>query len=231
MPQSDVGQAPARRPPGAGPPSATTSIGGKIERNRHAASRSPTGRRASCRPRARPTCCLIMTDDVGFGVAQHLRRRDPDAGAGPHRQERPALHQLPLHGAVLADPGGADHRAQPSFGRLRRGRRAGDGLSRLRQHHHQGQGHHRQDPEGQRLPHLVVRQEPQHAGLPGQRRTARSTSGPSAWASSTSTASWAATPTSGSRRTSSATRRTSIPSSATRRRTSPPRWPTRPSPT
>ena len=61
---------------------------------------------------------------------QHLRRRDPDAGAGPHRQERPALHQLPFHGAVLADPGRADHRPQPSLGRLRRDLRAGDRLSR-----------------------------------------------------------------------------------------------------
>ncbi len=50
-----------------GSPSATTTIsgeqipapppkfGGKIERN--APSRSPTGRRASSHPRARPTCC------------------------------------------------------------------------------------------------------------------------------------------------------------------------------
>ena len=29
-----------------------------------------------------------MTDDVGFGAPSHLRRRHPDAGAGPHRQRR-----------------------------------------------------------------------------------------------------------------------------------------------
>ena len=45
--------------------------------------------------------------------AGHLRRRDPDAGAGPHREERAALHELPLHLALLADARGADHRPQP----------------------------------------------------------------------------------------------------------------------
>ena len=62
--------------------------------------------------------------------AQHLRRRDPDAEPRPHRRQRPALHQLQLDGAVLADARGADHRPQPSLGRLRRDLRAGDGLSR-----------------------------------------------------------------------------------------------------
>ena len=91
-------------------------------------------------PKGAPNVLLIMTDDVGFGVPEHLRRRDPDAGARPHRRQRPALHELPLDRAVLADARGADHRAQPPLGRLRRHLRAGDRLSRLRQHHHQGQG-------------------------------------------------------------------------------------------
>ena len=47
--------------------------------------------------------------------------------------------------------------------------RAGDGLSGLRQLHHQGQGDDRQDPQGQWLPDVVVRQEPQHACVPGIR--------------------------------------------------------------
>ena len=71
-------------------------------------------------PKGAPNVLLIMTDDAGFGVAEHVRRRDPDADARPDRRQRPALHQLPLDGAVLADARGADHRAQPSFGRLRR---------------------------------------------------------------------------------------------------------------
>ncbi len=44
-----------------------------------------------------------MTDDSGLRRAEHLRRRHPDAGAGPHRQGGPALHAVPLHGALLAD--------------------------------------------------------------------------------------------------------------------------------
>ena len=60
--------------------------------------------------------------------AVHIRRRDSDAGAGPHCRGRAALHQFPLDLAVLADPGGADHRPQPPLGRLWRGLRGGDGL-------------------------------------------------------------------------------------------------------
>ena len=122
--------------------------------------------------RAAEGCAQRAADhDRRFGLRrpQHLRRRHSDTGARPHRSERPALHELPFDGAVLADAGRADHRPQPSLGRLRRDLRAGDGLSRLRQLHHQGQGDDRQDPEGERLPHVVVRQEPQHAGFPGLR--------------------------------------------------------------
>ena len=43
--------------------------------------------------------------------------------------------------------------------------RGGDRLPRLQQHHRQGQRHDRPDPAGQRLPHLLVRQGPQHADL------------------------------------------------------------------
>ena len=145
--------------------------------------------------------------------AVHLRRRHPDAGARPHRRRRPALHQLPLHLAVLADARGADHRAQPPLGRLRRGLRGRDRLPRLQQHHRQGQRHHRPHPAGERLSHLLVRQGPQHADLRRRARPGRSTSGRPAWASSISTASSAATPASGSR-TCSATPRRSIPMSA-----------------
>ena len=64
----------------------------------------------------------------GLRRAGHIRRRHPDAGHGSHRQQRPALHEFPLHLALLADARGADHRPQPSLGRLRRGRRNGDGF-------------------------------------------------------------------------------------------------------
>ncbi len=97
--------------------------------------------------------------------AQHLRRRDPDADDGPHRQGRPALQPHVLDRAVLAHARRADHRAQPPFGRLRRDLRAVHRLPGLQQHHRPRQGHHRPHAARQRLRHLVVRQEPQHAGL------------------------------------------------------------------
>ena len=59
----------------------------------------------------------------GLRRAGHLRRRHPDAGAGPDRQGGAALHAVPLHRALLAHAGGADHRPQPPLGRLRRHRR------------------------------------------------------------------------------------------------------------
>ena len=119
-------------------------------------------------PKGAPNVLLIITDDAGFGVPEHLRRRHPDAGDGPHRQGGPALQQDVLHRAVLADARSADHRAQPPLGRLRRDLRAVHRLPRLQQHHRRGQGHDRPHPARQRLRHLVVRQGPQHAGLRGQ---------------------------------------------------------------
>ena len=96
---------------------------------------------------------------------RHLRRRHPDADARPDGGRRAALHPVPLHRALLADPRRADHRAQPPFVGLRGDRRASHRLSGLRFDHRPGQRHDRQHPEGPRLRHLVVRQEPQHPHL------------------------------------------------------------------
>ena len=148
-------------------------------------------------PKGAPNVLLIMTDDQGYGVSGTFGGVIPTPGAGSHRQGGVALYPVPLHRALLADAGGADHRPQPSLGGLRRDRRIVHGLPRLRFRHRPGHRQHRHDSAGQRFCHLVVRQEPQHADLPVQRRRARSTSGRRAWASSTSTASWAARRTSG----------------------------------
>ena len=59
---------------------------------------------------------------------RHLRRGHPDARARPHRGHGTALHPVPLHRPLLADPGGADHRPQPPRRRLRRHYRAVDRL-------------------------------------------------------------------------------------------------------
>ena len=217
----------AQQAPGTpGSPSGTTTIdgkqlpapppkfGGKIGRT--AAESTPYWTPRVTPKAGAPNVLLIITDDAGYGVAEHVRRRDPDPGPRPDRRERAALHELPLDGAVLADARGAHHRAEPPLGRLRRDRRAGDRLSRLRQHHHQGQGDDRPDPARTTAtaPRGSARTTTRRSSRPA--RPAPSTSGRPAWASSTSTASWAATPTSGSRETSSATRRPSTPTWASR---------------
>jgi hypothetical protein len=84
-----------------------------------------------------------------------------------------ALHQLQPHDALLADAlcsptRGADRRPQPPPGRVRRHLGDREGLPRLQRHHHARQSHDRPRPQGQRLPHLVVWQGPQHAGVPGR---------------------------------------------------------------
>ena len=99
---------------------------------------------------------------------EHVRRRHPDARARPDRAGRAALHALPHHRALLADARGPPHRAQPPLGGLRRDLGDVHRLPRLRQHHRPGLGDDRPDPGRQRLRHLVVRQEPQHARVPGE---------------------------------------------------------------
>ena len=49
-------------------------------------------------------------------MTEHLWRCHPDAVHGPHRECRTTLHTVPLNCSLLADPGGADHRPQPSLG-------------------------------------------------------------------------------------------------------------------
>ena len=67
--------------------------------------------------------------------AGHVRRRRSDTGTGSHREERAALHEFPLHVALLTDAGGDYHRTQPSLGGLRGGRRNRDGVPGLRLDH------------------------------------------------------------------------------------------------
>ena len=203
-----------------GAPDATTTIDGRylppppqpftgqIELN--AAQSAPAWPPRVVPPKGAPNILLIMTDDVGFAAPSTFGGVIPTPALDRIAGDGPALHQLPLHGAVLADARRADHRPQPSFGRLWRHLRAGHGLSRLQQLHPEGQGHDR--PASCRR---TATARPGSARTTTRRpsrpaRPARSTSGPPAWASSISTASSAATPASGSR-TCSATPPRSIP--------------------
>ena len=76
-----------------------------------------------------------MTDDQGFGAPSTFGGVIPTPTMDKLAAGGPALHQLPLDLALLADAGGADHRPQPPLGRLRRRRRDRDRLSRLRLDH------------------------------------------------------------------------------------------------
>ena len=115
-----------------------------------------TGRHAWCRQKV-PQRSADHDGRCRVCGTQHVRRRDPDPGARPHRQRRLALHTVPFHGAVLADASRPDHGAQPPRRRLRRHLRSGDGFSGLRQYHRLELDDHRPHPEGQRLRHLLVR--------------------------------------------------------------------------
>src|SRR6266480_3919551 len=103
-------------------------------------------------PRGAPNILLIMTDDQGYGVSGTF------GGVIP----TPALDRI-------AKAGRADHRTQPSFDGFRRDLGAIHGLPGLRFRHEPGEGQHRHDSPRQWLRHLMVRQEPQYAGVPAQR--------------------------------------------------------------
>ena len=60
--------------------------------------------------------------------AQHVRRSHPHADHGPAGPGRPALQQLPHHGAVLADAQRAQDRAQPPHRQYRLDHGELDGL-------------------------------------------------------------------------------------------------------
>ena len=85
-----------------GAPSATTTIDGRKFRRRRAPfggtinldalQSKPYWQPQVVPPKGAPNVLLIMTDDVGFRRAEHLRRRHPDADARPHREHGPALH-------------------------------------------------------------------------------------------------------------------------------------------
>jgi hypothetical protein len=61
---------------------------------------------------------------------QHVRRSYPHADHGPACPVRPALQQLPHHGAVLTDTSGAQIRPEPSLRQCRLDHGDRDGLPR-----------------------------------------------------------------------------------------------------
>jgi arylsulfatase A-like enzyme len=53
-------------------------------------------------PKHAPNVLLIITDDAGFGVSQHLRRRHPHADHGPDRKN--GLRYNNIHSTALCSP-------------------------------------------------------------------------------------------------------------------------------
>ena len=95
-----------------GSPSATATIDGKqlpppdpkfggvIKPSAKTPSR--TGRRPSCRPRARPTCCSIMTDDQGYGVSGTFGGVIPTPAMD--RIAKAGLRYTQFHSTALCSP-------------------------------------------------------------------------------------------------------------------------------
>ena len=160
-------------------------------------------------PAGAPNVLLVLIDDVGFGASSAFGGPVPDAELRAARRGGPEVHPLPHDRAVLADPLGAAHRAQPPLGRHGQHRRARDLGARQQLDVAEHRRAARQDPEPQRLQHRAVRQVPRGAGVGDEPDGAVPPVADRAWASSTSTASSAARPTSGTRRSTRARRRSS----------------------
>ncbi len=86
-------------------------------------------------PKGAPNVLLIMTDDVGFGAPCTFGGVIPTPAMDRIAAAGAALHEFPLHVALLADAGGDDHGPQPSLGGLRGGGRNSDGVPGLRLDH------------------------------------------------------------------------------------------------
>ena len=86
-------------------------------------------------PKGAPNVLLIMTDDQGFGAPSTFGGVIPTPAMDRIAKNGLRYTQFPLHVALLAHAGGADHRPQPSLGWLRGGRRNSDGVPGLRLDH------------------------------------------------------------------------------------------------
>ena len=68
----------------------------------------------------RAQCAAHHHRRLRIWCAEHFWRSDPHARHGSGREERPAIQQHSLHGALFANQSGAPHRSQPSFRGIRR---------------------------------------------------------------------------------------------------------------
>ena len=159
-----------------GSPSATTTIDGKYlpppppkfggEINLSASSPSRSGRRSVVPPKGAPNVLLIMTDDAGLRRFGHVRRRHPDAGAWTASRKM-GLRYTQFHSTALCSPTraalitGRNHHSV-GFGVIAEQSTGYPGYDSIIGPENATIG---DDPEAERLRHVVVRQEPQHAEL------------------------------------------------------------------
>ena len=159
-------------------------------------------------PKGAPNVLLIMTDDQGFGAPSTFGGVIPTPAMDRIANAGLALYELPFDLPVLTDTGGADHRPQPSLGRLRRGGRNIDGVPGVRTRSFQS----KKAPSARFSRRTVTprRGSAKTTTLPlfSRARLDRSINGRTEWALNIFMASSAATPASGNR-TCSATRQRS----------------------
>ena len=156
-----------RRPP--------PKFGGEI--NLDAAQSKPYWPPTVVPPKGAPNVLLIMTDDAGYGVSGTFGGVIPTPALD--RIAQMGLRYTQFHSTALCSPTraalitGRNHHSV-GFGVITE---QSTGYPGLRLHHRPGERHHRRDPEAERLRHVVVRQEPQHAELSSTAWPDRSTNG------------------------------------------------------
>ena len=114
-------------------------------------------------PKGAPNVLLIMTDDQGFGAPSTFGGVIPTPAMD--RIARAGLRYTNFHSTSLCSPTraalitGRNHHSVGSgvVGEIATGFPGYDSIIPNRERHH------RHDPQGERLRHVVVRQEPQHA--------------------------------------------------------------------
>ena len=120
-------------------------------------------------PKGAPNVLLIMTDDQGYGVNGTFGGVIPTPALD--RIANAGLRYTEFNSTALCSPTraalitGRNHHSV-GFGVITE---LSTGYPGYDFDHRSGKRDHRHDPQRQRLRHVVVRQEPQHAGLPVQR--------------------------------------------------------------
>ena len=171
-----------------GSPSATTTLDGRYlpntppkfggEINLSAKDSKPYWPPQVVPPKGAPNVLLIMTDDQGYGVSGTFGGVIPTPAMD--RLAKAGLRYTQFHSTALCSPTraalitGRNHHSV-GFGVIAEQSTGYPGYDSIIGPDNATIG---DDPEGQRLRHVVVRQEPQHAELSIQRGRARSTNGP-----------------------------------------------------